>query len=196
MLKPDKINLYLIILWSALCLASCSQSGTGDDLLTGAFGLDFGAQPEGFGGTFLSELKSIEARDPPFPDSRFETYFYTVTPASHRIYQIGAETGAGLNQTACDTLLEELAHELTIKYFTTGEAIINDADDKWVLQRNSKRSVTLQCLAAPATAGAGKEQAYWLSISFLDYNLASEAYKEWKKKPPDTRDSGRKPGAY
>lgn len=181
MLNLDKINLCSIILWATLCLASCSQSGTGDDLLTGAFGLDFGEQPEGFGGTFLSELKSIEARDPPFPDSRFEKYFYTVTPATHRIYQIGAETGAGLNETACNILHDELARELTQKYFRTGEAVINDADDKWILQRNSKRSVSLQCLARPATAGAGKEHVYWLSISFLDYNLAAEAYKEWKK---------------
>ncbi len=181
MLKPDKINPCLIILWSTLCLASCSQSGTGDDLLSGAFGLDFGETPEGFGGTFLSELKSIEFRDPPFPDNRFEKYFYTVTPATHRIYQIGAETGAGLNKTACDTLLEELAGELTQKYFTTGETIIDDADDKWVLQRNSKRSVSLQCLAGPAAAGAGTGQVYRLSVSFLDYNLAAEAYKEWKK---------------
>ena len=181
MLKPDKINLCLTILWATLCLASCSQSGTGDDLLSGAFGLDFGETPEGFGGTFLSELKSIEARDPPFPDSRFEKYFYTVTPATHRIYQVGAETGAGLNEASCNILHDELARELTQKYFRTGEAIINDAGDKWVLQRNSKRSVSLQCLARPATAGAGKEHVYWLSVSFLDYNLAAEAYKEWKK---------------
>ena len=180
MLQPDKINLCLIILWAALCLASCSRSGTGDDLLTGAFGLEFGEQPEGFGGSFLSELKTIEARDPPVPDNRFEKYFYTVTPASHRIYQIGAETGAGLDKTACDTLLDELAVELTQQYFRTGEAIINDADEKWVLQRNSKRSVSLQCLAGPAKAGAGKEQVYRLAVSFLDYNLAAEAYKEWK----------------
>ena len=196
MLKTVNINPCFIILWSILCLASCGQSGPGDDLLTGAFGLGFGEQPEGFDGSFLSELKSIEVRDPLSPDSRFEKYFYTVTPASHRIYQIGAETGASLNKTACDTLLDELAMELTQKYFRTGEAIINDAEDKWVLQRNSKRSVSLQCLAGPATAGAGKEQVYWLSISFLDYNLASEAYKEWKKKPPGTRDTGHTSGTY
>lgn len=129
----------------------------------------------------MSELKSIDAGIPPSPDSRFEKYFYTVTPGSHRIYQINAVTGAGLNKTACDTRLDDLAYELTQKYYTKGEAIINDADDKWVLQRNTKRSVSLECTKAPLQPGAGDAELYRLSLGYLDYNLAAEAYKEWKK---------------
>ena len=175
------LNRYAILLLPTLWLASCSQSGPGEVLLTGAFGFSFGEQPGGLGDTFLSELKGIEAGNPPAPDPRFEKYSYTVTPGSHRIYQVSAATVAGLDKSACDTLLDDLAKELTQKYYRTGEAIINDADDKWVLQRNTKRSVSLQCLAAPATPAAGQEQLYRLSVNYLDYNLATEAYREWKK---------------
>ena len=179
--KLSDINLGFIILWSILCLASCSETEPGEVLLTGAFGLSFGEQPEGFDGSFLSELKSIEAA-PPLPDNRFEKYFFTVTPGSHRIYQISAATAASLNKAACDALLDDLAIELMQEYYKTDEAIINATADKWVLQRNTKRSVSLQCLAAPATAAAGKKQLYRLSVSYLDYNLATEAYREWNKK--------------
>lgn len=190
-LKPDKINLCFLILWSTLSLPSCSQSGPGDDLLTGAFGFSFGDRPEGLGETFLSELKSIDAGTPPSPDSRFEKYFYTVTPGSHRIYQINAMTGAHLTRSACDTLVDDLADELMQKYYTKGEAIINDADEKWVLQRNTKRSVSLECTKAPLQPGAGDAMLYQLSLGYLDYNLAAEAYKEWKK----TKTAG-KPDKY
>lgn len=181
MLHPGNINPCFIFLWSILCLASCSKTGPGDEVLTGAFGFSFGDQPEGLGGTFLSELKSIDAGIPPSPDSRFEKYFYTVTPGSHRIYQISAVTAAGLDKTDCETRLDDLADELTQEYYTKGEAIINDADDKWVLQRNTKRSVSLECTKAPLQPGAGAAEPYRLSLGYLDYNLAAEAYKEWKK---------------
>ena len=181
MLKPGNINLCFIILWSILCLASCNKTAPGEILLTGAFGLSFGDQPAGLGGTFLSELKSIEAGDPPYPDSRFEKYFYTVTPATHRIYQVNAVTGAHLTRSACATLSADLANELRQKYFKKDEAIINDTEDKWLLQRNTKRSATLECMKAPMQPDAGDEELYLLSLSYLDYNLATEAYKEWKK---------------
>ena len=181
MLKSSNINPCFIILWSILCLASCGKAGPGDVVLTGAFGFSFGDQPEGLGGTFLSELKSIDAGTPPSPDSRFEKYYYTVTPGSHRIYQINAMTGAHLTRSACDTLVDGLADELMQKYYTKGEAIINDADDKWVLQRNTKRSVSLECMKAASQPGAGSAELYQLSLGYLDYNLAAGAYKEWKK---------------
>ena len=191
MLKSSNTKPCIIILWSILCLASCSKTGPGDALLSGAFGFSFGDQPEGLDGTFLSELKSIEAGTPPSPDSRFERYFYTVTPGSHRIYQINAMTDAHLTRSACGALVDDLADELIQKYYTKGEAIINDADDKWVLQRNTKRSVSLECTKAPVQTGAGDAELYQLSLGYLDYNLAAEAYKEWKK----TRTTG-KPDKY
>ena len=178
----SKINKSVIFLLSTLWLASCSQPDPDDVLITGAFGLSFGERPEGLGESFLSELKSMEVRDPPSPDSRFEKYFYTVTPGSHRIYQVNAVTGARLTRYACDALIDDLSNELRQKYYTAGEAIINDSKKKWVLQRNTKRAVSLQCLNAPSSTSAGNEQLYQLSLSYLDYNLATEAYKEWNKR--------------
>ena len=49
------------------------------------------------------------------------------------------------------------------------------------LQRNTKRSVSLECTKAPLQPGAGAADLYRLSLGYLDYNLAAEAYKEWKK---------------
>ena len=181
MQQPDTTNAKLFFLWLTLWLASCSPSGPGDALLTGAFGFAFGDRPEGLGDAYLSELRSIPAGSPPSPDDRFENYFYTVTPGTHRIYQISALTGPGLTESACAAMIGEMADELTQQYYADGEAIIDRGERKWTLQRHTKRSVILECMKAPAQHGAGNGQLYQLSLSYLDYNLATEAYKEWKK---------------
>ena len=189
MQKPDCTNLYLLFLWSTLWLVSCSPSGSGDVLLTGAFGFAFGDRPAGLGSTFLSELRNIPADEPPTPDGRFENYFYTVTPGTHRIYQINAATAPHLTGPDCEHMIEDLAEELARRYYTQDEAIINRSERKWVLQRNSKRSVTLECMKASPQPGADSEQVYLLSVSYLDYNLATEAYREWSKsRTPDKQD--------
>lgn len=181
MMKPDNSNIHLLFFCLTLWLVSCSPSGSDDALLTGAFGFVFGNRPEGLGDTFLSELRNIPADNPPSPDSRFAEYFYTVTPGSHRIYQVNAVTGPDLTMSACAAMIDDMAHELTQQYYTEGEAIIHRAEWKWVLQRHTKRSVTLECVQAPARHEAGNGRFYQLSLSYLDYNLATEAYKEWKK---------------
>ncbi|MDE0512585.1 MAG: hypothetical protein OXI88_12450 [Gammaproteobacteria bacterium] len=178
---PKHSSSFLLFLWLTLWLASCSPSGPEDDLLTGAFGFAFGDRPEGIGDAYLSELKSIQAGTPPSPDDRFEKYFYTVTPGTHKIYQINAMTAPHLSGPACDAMIDNLADELTQQYYTQDEAIINRSERKWVLQRNSKRSVTLECMKASSQSDVGNGQLYQLSMSYLDYNLATEAYKEWKK---------------
>ena len=179
----------LFFLSLSLWMAACSPSGSDDVLLAGAFGFAFGDRPEGLGDTFLSELRTIPAGNPPSPDNRFENYFYTVTPESHRIYQISAVTGPDLTEPACAAMIDEMADELAQKYYAKDEAIINRTELKWTLQRNTKRSVTLECMRAPAQHGMENGQPYQLSLSYLDYNLATEAYKEWKKSDiPDKPD--------
>ena len=175
----DNVKSCLLLLCATLWLASCGRSGTEDTLLTGAFGFAFGEQPEGLGDTFLSELRTIPAAEPPSPDARFEKYSYTVTPGSHRIYQINALTGAHLAGPACEALRAELAAELKQMYYRDDGAVINDHAGKWTLQRPAKRAVTLECMQASPQPGTDHRARYRLSLSYLDYNLAAEAYKEW-----------------
>ena len=173
---------YFIILWSVLYLVSCDKSGSGETLITGAFGFSFGDKPAELGEVFFSELESIEISNPPLPDNRFERYFYTVTPQSHRIYQVNAVTSPNMTKSACDSLLHDLSSELKQKYHEEGEAVISHLKGKWEIRRSTKRSVSLECVVAPLPPATGEERLHKLSLSYLDYNLAAEAYKEWKKK--------------
>lgn len=179
--RSDLNKIYFIVLWFSLSLGSCSGAGPGDILITGAFGFSFGEQPAGFGETYLSDLKRIEVTHPPSPDERFDNFYYTVTPLTHKIYHLDAETNPDLTGLACTSLLDDLAAELIQKYYNKDEAFVSNIKNKWELKRNTKRSVSLQCMAVPGSLPTQDEQLYKLSISYLDYGLATEAYKEWKK---------------
>lgn len=181
MQTPVNVYTRFLLLSALLWLASCDRAGPEDALMTGAFGFAFGERPQGLGDLFLSELKTIPATDPPSPDSRFEHYSYTVTPGSHRVYQINATTGTNLTRPACESLHADLAAELSQAYFSEDEAVISHDEGKWTLQRTTKRAVTLECIKVVSQDNARDEPLYQLSLSYLDYNLAAAAYQEWKK---------------
>jgi len=171
-------NLFAIITL-ALLLSACGEDNTNKVFkIDGVFGLKLAAQGPGLAEGYLTDNKAFDFT-PSSVHKDFNSYTFSVTPNTHKIYGIKTTGPKELASASCKEQRNEMIKETLAKLGDTSSLRIHENGNEWKITEGNNRSIIINCerTLTPTTRQ--------LVMTYSDASLSKLSFVEWDKHQDD-----------
>ncbi|PCH84075.1 MAG: hypothetical protein COB89_05365 [Piscirickettsiaceae bacterium] len=171
-------NLFAILTLTLL-LSACSEDNANKVFkIDGVFGLKLAAQGPGLTEGYLEDNKPFDFT-PSSVHKSFNSYTFSVTPNTHKIYGIKITGPKELPSASCKEQRNEIIKETLAKLGDTSTLRIHENGNEWKITEGNNRSIIINC---ERTLTPTSRQ---LVMTYRDASLSKLSFVEWDQHQDD-----------